>query len=47
VDEFEKPTGEMAYGAIVEIGVTDVSKQDAKQRRMGSDQANRLKSLKL
>jgi len=29
-DEYEKPTGEVAYGAILEIGVTDVSEDDAK-----------------
>jgi len=32
LDEHEKPTGETAYGAILQIGVTDVSEKDAKHR---------------
>ncbi len=31
-DEHEKPTGKVAHGAIIEIGVTDGSEQDAKHR---------------
>ncbi len=33
-DEYEEPTGEVAYGAILEIGVTDVSEEDAKYRAL-------------
>jgi hypothetical protein len=30
LDENDRPTGEVAYGATLEIGVTEVSEQDAK-----------------
>jgi hypothetical protein len=33
-DKYEKPTGEVAYGAILEIGVTDVSEEHAKHRAL-------------
>ena len=34
LDENEKPTGEVAYGAIVEIGLTDNSEQEARNRAL-------------